>query len=112
MGSRLDRVQDWGALARKANYNSRRLAACCRVSLRQLERYCKASLHLAPKEWLRAIRLEDAQKLLLEGLSIKEVAAALGYKQVSHFCREFKRNIGCTPNHFGSHSLGNVAVGQ
>lgn len=98
MGSRLDRVQDWVVLARRANYNSRKLADACHISLRQLERYCKNSLRCAPKDWLNSLRIEEAQRLLAQGLFIKEVAAALGYKQVSHFCRAFKRQTGRRPN--------------
>jgi AraC-like DNA-binding protein len=104
MGSRLDKVQDWGALARGANYNSRKLADVCHISLRQLERFCKDVRRQTPKDWLSDMRMCEARKLLLQGLIIKEVAAALGYKQVSHFCREFKRKIGCTPGRFGSHA--------
>ena len=98
MGSRLDRVTDWTGLATRARYNAKDLAAQCKVSLRQLERYCKVAFKRAPEAWLNEMRLREAENLLRRGLSIKEISFLLGFKQVSHFCREFKRHKGRRPN--------------
>src|ERR1043166_7227310 len=40
MDSRLDRYKAWELLAARAKYSPRQLARSCRISLRQLERYC------------------------------------------------------------------------
>ncbi len=101
MGSRLDRLNDWQDLARKAQYNAKVLAERCQVSLRQLERFWKESFQETPQSWLNQCRFSEAQALLQEGCPVKEVAFRVGFKQSSHFCREFKRHTGCTPNEFG-----------
>jgi AraC family transcriptional regulator len=100
VGSRLARISDWSLLAKKAQYNARELAALCHVSLRQLERYYKQSFDQSPQTWLNAARLKEAQEFLLQGLTVKETAYSVGFKQPSHFCREFKRHAGTTPNGF------------
>jgi len=100
MSSRLARISDWGGLAKRAQYNAKELAALCHVSLRQLERYYKQSFDQSPQTWLNETRLKAAQEFLLQGLTVKETAYSLGFKQPSHFCREFKRHAGTTPNTF------------
>jgi AraC-like DNA-binding protein len=50
--------------------------------------------------------------MLLSGLPVKTVAAELGFKQVSHFCRQFKSLNDVTPSQFVSvhaQAIGNVA---
>ena len=98
MGSRLDRVTDWTGLATRARFNAKNLAAQCDVSLRQLERYCKGVFNKSPEAWLNEMRLGEAETLLRRGLPVKEISYMLGFKQVSHFCREFKRHKGRRPN--------------
>ena len=100
MNSRLDRVASWPRLARKAGYEPKKLAALCRVSLRQLERYCRVALHSSPRGWLNDLRIERSKKLLKKPLMIKEIAYSLSYKQTSHFTREFKRRTGVPPTCF------------
>ena len=101
MRSRLDRIQDWSELARQARFNARRLAAVCRVSLRQLERYYNESVGQTPQGWLNEARFREAKRLLLKGLSVKEVSFELGFKQASHFSRSFKQRTGRPPSEYG-----------
>lgn len=98
--SRLHRIAEWEPLAAQAQYNAKLLAGLCQVSLRQLERFWKSSFGQAPQAWLDAIRLKKAQELLIGGLTVKETAFSLGFKQSSHFCRKFKRHTGTTPHEF------------
>ena len=102
MNSRLDRIRDWTDLAKRAEFDCQRLACLCDVSLRQLERYSKLRFARCPQSWLNDLRLIEAQRLLKSGLTIKEAAYALGFKQASHFCRKFKSYTGVTPTRFVS----------
>ncbi len=101
MGSRLDRVTNWAKEAQKARYNAQELASAHKVSLRQLERHFQEVFNVTPKQWLNELRIEQAQKVIIENdYTIKEVAAVLGFKRVSHFCREFKRYTGMSTTDF------------
>ncbi len=102
MTSRLDRVEEWLNLARPARYSARQLATLCHVSLRQLERYFKGSFGHPPQEWLNEVRFQEAEKLLTSGVSVKQVARRLGFKQASHFSRAFKRRTGLPPSAHGA----------
>jgi AraC-like DNA-binding protein len=102
MASRLDRIRDWSALAKKAEYDPKNLAKFCSVSLRQLERFAKETFGLTPQAWLKSLRLAEAQNLLRGGLSAKSTAFTLGYKQLSHFSREFKKHAGVPPTAFAA----------
>ena len=98
--SRLDRITDWDIRARKATYQVKALAHQCEVSLRQLERYFVHRFRSRPHVWLNRLRMREARKLLLKGEMIKQIAPELGFKQVAHFSREFKRSFGVSPRLF------------
>lgn len=98
-------------LARKAGYRPQSLALLCSVSLRQLERYLKAVYRQTPVAWLRSLRLEDARLLLANGQTVKATAYALGYRQISHFSREFKRQVGVCPTDFVPGNFGSPPAG-
>jgi AraC-like DNA-binding protein len=102
MGSRMTRIGDWDLLASKAGYDARQLASICQISIRQLERFFRQSFESSPQAWLNRVRLSVAQQLLMQGLTVKETAYRLGFKQPSHFCRQFRHFTGCTPNNFGA----------
>ena len=92
--------EGWAILARTARYDVRELARLLQVTARQMQRYCRQELGCTPRRFLLHQRMEDAQLLLLEAETIKWVAAHLGFKQVSHFCRVFKRHHGVTPSEY------------
>lgn len=94
------RAQFWACAARHAKYNAQNLAAHAHLNIRQIERRCREELGRTPQEWLNEQKLVAARWLLLENESIKEVAMDLGFKQLSHFCREFKQAYGITPSQF------------
>lgn len=53
------------------------------------------------KQYLNAIRLEEAKRLLLEtDRTITEIAYKVGYRSVTHFNRIFKETMGESPSSF------------
>jgi len=98
MSSRLEYVQQWESLAENAGYRPSDLAALCQISLRTLERHFQKNYGVTVSLWLRELRLGKAYQGLLSGKSVKEVAYEQGYKQVSHFSREFKNHFGVSPS--------------
>lgn len=51
--------------------------------------------------YLSDFRLNEARKVLLSGMPIKEVSEQLGYSSVQHFTRAFKGKFGVTPGRAG-----------
>ena len=94
----LERQQYWLLHARRSGYKSRDLARVTGISVRQLERYFHEDFGITPQVWLNEQRMIAARHLLRESESVKAVAIDLGFKQVSHFCREFKRYHGIKPS--------------
>ena len=98
MRSRLSRVSNWEGLAEEAGYNVKKLAERCGVSRRQLERFFPSATGKTPQQWLNYLRQQKAFQLIASSQSVKEVSIRLGYKQSSHFSREFKRFHGVPPS--------------
>jgi AraC-like DNA-binding protein len=98
MSSRLEYIQQWESLAEKAGYRPSELAGLCQISLRTLERHFQKNYGVTVSQWLRELRLGKAYQNLLLGKAVKEVAFDQGYKQVSHFSREFKNHFGVNPS--------------
>lgn len=94
----LEHVHDWDMLAREALYRPRKLAGVCQISLRTLERHFQRHYGLKVGRWLKEVRLTDAYREIQKGASIKVVALDLGYKQLSHFSRDFKQKFGVSPS--------------
>lgn len=90
----------WMQLAEVASFRAPALARTLGVSQRQLERYIQREFSRSPQSWLRELRMEKARDLIASMDSVKEIAYSLGFKQVSHFCREFKIHHGVTCSEF------------
>ncbi|KEJ94260.1 GlxA family transcriptional regulator [Pseudosulfitobacter pseudonitzschiae] len=74
------------------------LAMLCGVSVRHLDRLCKAHLGKSPMRFSRALRLSKAAELLRQSsLSIEAVAEATGFTNRSHFSRQFQGQFGVGP---------------
>lgn len=56
---------------------------------------------MSPRQYLSALKLKKAKLLLMEpSLSVEEVSVRLGYKDIAHFSRQFKRWTGEPPGKF------------
>ena len=55
---------------------------------------------LTPHAYLTQLRLEQAQRLLMAGTSIRETAASCGFVDQSHFTNRFKQLHGFTPGEY------------
>ena len=92
--------QKWEHLAREADFNSARMASLCAISERQLQRIFRRNFDCTPSHWLRDLQCQLAKELIAQGYSNKAAAAELKFASQSHFCREFKRVFGASPQTF------------
>jgi AraC family transcriptional regulator len=100
LGGRLTRIQEWEQLANAAEYRPANMAALCGVSPRQLERYFLFKFQVTPRKWLREFQCRSAKLLIQRGYSNVAVVAELKFASESHFCREFKKFHGVSPQTF------------
>ncbi|WP_167615921.1 hybrid sensor histidine kinase/response regulator transcription factor [Maribellus sediminis] len=78
------------------------------VSRMQLYRKLNALTNMTVKEFIRHIRLKRATQLLeQEKLNISEIAYAVGFKDLSHFRKCFKREYGMSATEFLSRKAEN-----
>lgn len=96
----LQNREDWQRLARQSGYNASQLSKALQVCPRQLHRYTRRLFGRSPQEWLDEERLNLATEMLKQSRSVKWVAFQLGFKQVSHFSREFKLRHRLSPTAF------------
>jgi len=74
------------------------LAALVHLSPFHFARCFKATIGLAPHQYMIARRMELAKRLLLTTtLTVAEIAWSIGYENLSHFRRLFTMHIGVTP---------------
>jgi AraC-like DNA-binding protein len=76
------------------------LAAEVGWSRRHLAGRFREAVGLAPKALGRLIRVEHAAQRVRAGDPLADVAYASGYADQSHFNREFRELVGCTPTQF------------
>lgn len=70
-------------------------------SLSTFHRDFKTRFNMAPKKWLIQKRLEKAHATLQSSSeSVSEVANSVGYENVPHFIKAFRKQYGITPGQF------------
>jgi AraC-like DNA-binding protein len=73
------------------------LAAAVGLSPFYAARLFSRTVGMPPHAWRNQVRLNRAQGLLRQGVSVTEVAAAQGFTDQSHFTRHFKKAFGVPP---------------
>lgn len=100
MSGRLFKIRDWEALAEEAAFHPAKMAPLVSISQRQLQRFFLQQFQTTPSVWLRELQCRKAKQLVAEGFSTKAVAVQLRFASESHFCREFKKQFGSSPQTF------------
>lgn len=94
------RADEWVDNARRSGYKLVRMSKTVGISERQLRRYTKKLFGCSPHHLLKVQRLIAAKRMLRERRSVKSVCFLLGFKQPSHFSRDFKTYHGLSPTAF------------
>jgi transcriptional regulator GlxA family with amidase domain len=77
------------------------LSQKCNISRMHLHRKLKTLIDLSPRELMRNIRLYRAAELIKENYgAINEIAHLVGFQNVSHFAKRFKKLFGETPSKY------------
>ena len=77
------------------------LARAVNLSPWRLGHIFKSETNVAPQQYLRSLRMEQAKKLLQTTfLSVKQVMTEVGVRDESHFVRDFKSAYGMSPSRF------------
>ncbi|MDW8480408.1 MAG: AraC family transcriptional regulator [Meiothermus sp.] len=76
----------------------RALARLAHMSESAFYEHFKRVTSLTPLQYQKALRLQEARKLLLDGLSVVQVAREVGYASLSQFTREYRRFFGAPPS--------------
>ncbi len=77
------------------------LAAMINVTPRTLNRRFQSCVAMRPIEYIQAVRIEQAKRLLESGeVTIKSLAYQVGYSDISSFTRLFKRATELTPKEY------------
>ena len=77
------------------------LAAMVNITPRTLNRRFQSAVTMRPIEYIQAVRIEQAKRLLESGdVTIKSLAEQVGYDDISSFTRLFKRATELTPKEY------------
>lgn len=77
------------------------LAAMFNITPRTLNRRFQSCVAMRPIEYIQAVRIEQAKRLLESGdVTIKSLAEQVGYEDISSFTRLFKRATELTPKEY------------
>jgi AraC-like DNA-binding protein len=106
MSGILLKTQDWERVAKEAQFKPNKMALLCAVSERHLQRIFKKYLRCTPGQWLRELQCRLAKELISKGYSSKAAAAEVNFATDAHFCREFKKVFGVSPQNFAPNHLG------
>ena len=82
---------------RVRRYSVKSLAESHGIGMRQLQRIFRRERGVSPKKFLESQRLEEARGRLLRGDGLKVIAEELGYCDVPHLSRAFRRFYGIGP---------------
>jgi AraC family transcriptional regulator, arabinose operon regulatory protein len=77
----------------------RKVVANLNLSSSRFRHLFTQSIGISPTRYVKAIRLTRAKSLMETSfLTVKEVMAAVGYSDISHFVRDYKASFGETPS--------------
>ena len=78
--------------------STRELVAIAGMSAATLHRHFRAATAMSPLQYQKALRLQEARRLMVAGADGTRAAFAVGYESVSQFSREYTRMFGTPPS--------------
>jgi AraC-like DNA-binding protein len=87
-------------MAEAAHFHPWEFAKLYGRSPRQTQRHIIELFGCSPRDWLNTLKLAAAEKRLLEGDRIKDVAEDVSFEQTPQFCRWFKKTTNLTPSQY------------
>jgi len=88
---------DWMKQNLLARLDVPTLAARAAMSERSFHRKFTAEIGETPAHFVETLRLDEARNLLPGGLTVKEIAARVGYASATRFSHAFERRFGMSP---------------
>ena len=76
------------------------LARAALVSKYHLLRSYKLVFGITPYQQVLQLRLQEASKLLLQDLSLEDIATMVGFSDRRSFTKAFRKVFGCSPSEF------------
>jgi AraC-like DNA-binding protein len=89
----------------RANISLEQLVEITNLNRSYLIRVFRQAVGMPPYTYLNQIRVEKAKQFLGQGISVADVAIAVGMSDQSHLTRHFKRILGITPGHYRNMSI-------
>lgn len=101
-GLQLNRIEKFiGHHYFEKEFTINKVSESLNISKGDIEIFCKKKLGLSFREYVIALRVAQAEKLLKnKQLQIQEIAYQLGYKHVTMFNKDFKRCTGYSPTFY------------
>ncbi|MBQ9915438.1 MAG: helix-turn-helix transcriptional regulator, partial [Clostridia bacterium] len=77
------------------------LAALCHITPEYFRKIFKSIYGTSPLSYINNLKITRAKELLSSRMySVCEAATEAGYRDMSHFCREFKKATGQSPGEY------------
>jgi AraC-like DNA-binding protein len=73
------------------------LSSLAGMSMASFNRHFRAATAMSPLQYQKALRLQEARRLLIASTDATRAAYAVGYESPSHFSREYNRMFGAPP---------------
>jgi AraC-like DNA-binding protein len=95
--SGISKVIDWITQNFDSAITIEELAELGNMSVSSLHYKFKEVTAMAPLQYQKRLRLQEARRLLLDGANVTETALRTGYQSSTQFSREYKRLFGLSP---------------
>jgi len=101
------RVKDYVHAMYMQEVRVERIAEQMNLDRRYLSRIFKEKTGKSIQEYLISVRMEEAKRCLVRGLTVSETAVLCGYEDVCNFSKMFKARVGVSPSSYAGETAKN-----